>query len=536
MILRRRVTKRMGRIPVVVPCLLLAFGLATFILLDGPGALRQGNLDETILVHVIERSDFEAFVTEPGDVTSSSNVEVRCEVESRGSAGVTIVELCDEGTEVTTGDLLVQFDDSVLQNELIAQKIVVAKDKSAFIQAESNLANAERTLREYVDGLFQQECEVLESAVFVTEETLRRKELELASNRRMAAKGLINALQVSAGEFALEKSRKDVAASKRALDVFQRFTRERKVGEFNAEIEKQKANLEAAKFTLELSTQKLAELGEQIEHCTIRAPADGQVVYANERQRGEPVVIEEGSQIRFNQIVARLPDIKKMQVDVKINESHINRVGPTMRAEITLDADPVNTLYGEVKAVAPYPFPMRWHGAPLEYGVEIAIHDPPPSIRPGLRAKVKIFFEAEQSVLLVPLAAVIAHEGSHYCLVRDGQNWQASPIKIGPNNNNQVVILNGVAEGDQVALTPFRFIDRSDLPVAARDRVAQTPGLDQRDTTTSPGTPIQESHNGKAISQTTPNQSVEDQKEKNAGNTKQLTTAEVDADQTDPGT
>ena len=303
MILRRRVTKRMGRIPVVVPCLLLAFGLATFILLDGPGALRQGNLDETILVHVIERSDFEAFVTEPGDVTSSSNVEVRCEVESRGSAGVTIVELCDEGTEVTTGDLLVQFDDSVLQNELIAQKIVVAKDKSAFIQAESNLANAERTLREYVDGLFQQECEVLESAVFVTEETLRRKELELASNRRMAAKGLINALQVSAGEFALEKSRKDVAASKRALDVFQRFTRERKVGEFNAEIEKQKANLEAAKFTLELSTQKLAELGEQIEHCTIRAPADGQVVYANERQRGEPVVIEEGSQIRFNQIV-----------------------------------------------------------------------------------------------------------------------------------------------------------------------------------------------------------------------------------------
>ena len=528
---RRWAIKRIGRIPIIVPCLLVAIGIATLIFMYSPGALRQGNFDNTILVHVVERNDFEAFVTEPGDVTSSSNVEVRCKVKSRGSAGVTIVDLCEEGAKVTTGDLLVQFDDSVLQNELIAQKIEVAKDKSASIQSESNLANAERTLREYVDGLFQQEIEVLESAVFVTEEALRRKQLELASNRRMAAKGLINQLQVSASEFALEKSRKDVAASKRAIDVFRRFTRERKVGAFNAEIEKQKANLEAATFTLELSTQRLAELAEQIEHCTIQAPADGQVVYASKGQRGESVVIEEGSQIRFNQIIAKLPDIKKMQVDVKINESHINRVRLMMRAEITLDADPVNTLYGEVKTVAPYPFPMRWHGAPLEYGVEITIHDPPPSIRPGLRAKVKIFFEAEQSVLLVPLAAVIAHEKSHYCLVRDGQNWRASPIKVGPNNNNQVVVLDGISEGDEVTLTPFRFIERSDLPVAAPKGLAQTPELGQPNTITGQKTPVQ-----KTKGQKTKGRSANGQNNQNTRNTKQLTTTEAEADQADPGT
>ncbi|MCH1441115.1 MAG: HlyD family efflux transporter periplasmic adaptor subunit, partial [Rubripirellula sp.] len=201
------------------------------------------------------------------------------------------------------------------------------------------------------------------------------------------------------------------------------------------------------------------------------APAAGQVVYANERQRGEPVVIEEGSQIRFNQMVARLPDIKKMQVDVKINESHINRVSPGMQAEITLDADPEKLLFGKVKRVAPYPFPMRWHGAPLEYGVEVAIKDPPKTIRPGLRAKVKIFFEAETSVLQIPLAAVIAHEKSHYCLIRDGDGWRPTPITIGPNNNNQVVVTEGITEGDQVALTPFRFIQRSDLPTATKAAV-----------------------------------------------------------------
>ena len=463
----QRWSGRYGRVSIIIPAVLCGVILLLLTFNRKEGAW-PSQAEQTLLLHFVERSKFEAFVTEPGDIVSSSNVEVRCEVESRGSAGVTIVSLCEEGTEVETGDLLVQFDDSVLQNELIAQQIVVAKDKSALIQAESNLSNAERTLREYVEGLFQQEVETLESAVFVTEEDLRRKELERASHRRMASKGILNQLQVTAGEFALEKSRKDVAASKRALDVFKKFTRERKVGEFTAEIEKQKANVEAAKFTQKLSNQKLLEISEQIDHCTIRAPAAGQVVYANERQRGEPVVIEEGSQIRFNQMVARLPDIKQMQVDVKINESHINRVSPSMRAEITLDADPEKLLFGEVKHVAPYPFPMRWHGAPLEYGVEVAIKDPPPTIRPGLRAKVKIFFEAKDSVLQIPLAAVIAHEKSHYCLVRDGDDWEPTPIIIGPNNNNQVVVIEGITEGDQVALTPFRFIQRADLPAATK--------------------------------------------------------------------
>lgn len=471
----RRWTGRYGRVTVILPVIAGSI-ILLFFALDGMKDTWAPQAEQTLLLHSVERSKFEAFVTEPGDIVSSSNVEVRCQVESRGSAGVTIVSLCEEGTEVKKGDLLIQFDDSVLQNELIAQQIVVAKDKSALIQAESNLSNAERTLREYVEGLFQQEVEMLESAVFVTEEELRRKELELASNRRMAAKGILKPLQVSAGEFAVEKCRKDVAASKRALDVFKKFTRERKVGEFTAEIEKQKANVEAAQFTQKLSNQKLREISEQIAHCTIRAPAAGQVVYANERQRGEPVVIEEGSQIRYNQIVARLPDIKKMQVDVKINESHINRVTTGMRAEITLDADPEKQLSGTVNRVAPYPFPMRWHGAPLEYGVEVTIVNPPVTIRPGLRAKVKIFFEAEDAVLQIPLAAVIAHEDSHYCLVRDGENWNPTPITIGPNNNNQVVVIDGITEGDQVALTPFRFIQRADLPVSNKEN----PGIENQ--------------------------------------------------------
>ena len=445
---------------VVLTCLLAAGG---GLLLLSPGAPDEAN--QEILLHRVERSDFEAFVTEPGDVASSSNVDVRCQVKSRGSAGTAIVRICDEGTEVKEGDFLVQFDDSVLQNELIAQKIVVANDKSDLIQAESDLANAQRTLREYVEGLFEQQTELLESDVFVAEEDLRKKDLMLASSRRLASRGLTSLLQVKAAEFAVEKSKKDVAAANRALAVYRDFTREKLVGEYEANIKKQEAVQEAARFTLDLSQQKKLEIEEQIGHCLIVAPAAGQVVYNNERDRGQPLVIEEGAIIRDNQVIIRLPDIHNMQVDVKINESHVNRVKVGQPARIILDADPDNQLVGEVKTVAPFPFPMRWHGAPLEYGVEVRIIDPPPSIRPGLRAKVQIFFESQADVLQVPLASVIVHNAQHYCLIKEADGWRPQKVSIGPNNNNLVVVHEGLAIGDQVALTPFRHIDRSDLPV-----------------------------------------------------------------------
>ncbi|MBT6848949.1 MAG: hypothetical protein HOA14_16145 [Planctomycetaceae bacterium] len=55
------------------------------------------------------------------------------------------------------------------------------------------------------------------------------------------------------------------------------------------------------------------------------------------------------------------------------------------------------------------------------------------------------------------------HEESHYCLVRTDTGWDTRRVTIGTNNNTHVVIKNGISEGDVVTLTPFRFIQRSEL-------------------------------------------------------------------------
>jgi hypothetical protein len=55
------------------------------------------------------------------------------------------------------------------------------------------------------------------------------------------------------------------------------------------------------------------------------------------------------------------------------------------------------------------------------------------------------------------------HEESHYCLVRTDTGWDTRRVTIGTNNNTHVVIKNGISEGDIVTLTPFQFIQRSEI-------------------------------------------------------------------------
>ena len=87
-------------------------------------------------------------------------------------------------------------------------------------------------------------------------------------------------------------------------------------------------------------------------------------------------------------MVIRLPDFDKIQVDVKINEFHYKRVKPDNWVRIELDADPDHPLEGKVQEVAEAPYPVRWHGAPIEYGAMVTIINPSPALRPEWRAKV----------------------------------------------------------------------------------------------------------------------------------------------------
>ncbi len=413
-------------------------------------------------------------IVERGDVQSSNNVDVRCEVQMRSIAmGTAILEIVPEGTFVNEGDFLVRLDDSTLQNDLTLQELDCNASKAAVIQAQTAVETAKLTLAEYESGTFRQEEEQMQSEIFVAEENFRRAEEYLKYSDRLAAKGYVTPIQLEADKFAVEKAQKELDVANTKLAVLRNFTKVKMLKQLEAALRTAEANLQAQLENDSLETALLEKIKQQIARCTIKAPSSGQVVYANDaQQRGadDGVLIQEGRLVRERQVIIRLPNPKRMQVVAKVNESRIDLVRPGMTARILVDALPGMELKGRVRRVSEYPMQQlsAYTSHIKEYATEIEILDPPAGIRPGMTAQAAVIIEERETATQVPLQAVFEREGHYFCLLHNAATGlEARQVQLGPTNDKFVVVETGLTGGEQVVVTPRLFADRVAMPVPA---------------------------------------------------------------------
>lgn len=413
-------------------------------------------------------------VVERGEVESSSNVEIRCLVQSRSSAGTAIIQIVPEGKYVKEGDFLVKLDDSGLQADLVMQQIASNTSRAAVVAAQADFDATKLALQEYESGTFKQLEGGLESEEFVAKENLRRAEEYLRYSEKLAARGYVTEVQLEADRFAVEKARKELDASSTKLEVLHRYTKLKTVNRLKADVETMEARLKSLENSHKLDLERQKTLEEQLAHCVIKAPTSGQVVYANP-PNGDPIIAE-GKLIRERQIIIRLPDPKRMHVIARVNESRIDRVKKGMPVRIRLDAFPEQELQGTVRDISEYPLPaLTAYTTMKEYAAEIDIHDPPPGVRTGMTAQASIEIEKIERAVQVPLPAVLERGKRFFCLVPRGDQLTAQEVSVGSANEQSVIIEDGLSEGDQVLLAPQSYESSVTLPEAVAVARPQTP-------------------------------------------------------------
>ena len=425
------------------------------------------------ITHTVQLGLFENDVVERGEVESSSNVEVRCEVRARGGNGMTILEVVEEGTKVEKGDVLVRLDAAALEKEVVEQQIQCNSNQAAMIEARNTYEAAKIAEEEYVQGTYKQEEEQIESEIFIAEENLRRAREYLSYSQRLAARGYVTSQQLEGDQFAVKKAKTELSVAKTKLDVLQEYTKRKTLKTLQSDIKSAEAAWKSEESSYELELADLADLQAQVEKCVIRAPEAGQVVYANRQssRRESEFLVEPGASVRENQVLIRLPDPKKMQVKAKVNESQVTMIRAGMPASIRLDAFGDSLLEGEVTRVNEYPEPGGWYSSQVkEYATFIRILNPPPTLRPGLTAEVTIHVQRTDDALMVPVQAVYEHGRDLYAFRKIGENkWDAALLDAGSTNERFVHIKSGVEEGDIVAMNPRKLIDRVDLPEIVED-------------------------------------------------------------------
>lgn len=419
------------------------------------------------MMHTVARGNFSHEIIERGEIESASNVEVRCEVPSRGQPGTAILWIIPEGTYVKPGDKLVELDSSELEKEQTQQQIACNASASEAVKVKEELEAAEKAEEEYIKGIYPLERSRIKDKIFIAEESKRQAEETSEYTKGLAKRGYVTDLRVRKDTIAVKKSANELATAELELKVLDRFTKSRQLKEFESRKKTAQAALESAKASDLLEQEKLQRINDQIEKCTILAKEPGQVVYAHEDRWGNnnDMFIKEGTLVRDRQMIIRLPDPKRMQVKANIKEAAITMVKKGMPVKIRLDVFPDEELRGSVEKVNEYPASDSWWGSSAkEYQTTIKIISSYHDLKPGLTTEVKIEVESLQKVLQVPVQAIFEHGRQHYCIMGKDNEWRAQKVKIGSTNDKVVVICEGLKQGDQVVLGAFAYRDKVDLP------------------------------------------------------------------------
>jgi len=422
---------------------------------------------KNLLTHLVERGEFTDVVVEQGEVESSSNVEIRCEVKTRNSQGIAIIEVIDEGTRVKPGDILFRLDSSALEQDLVQQQIIRNTSEALMIQARNESEAATIAYTEYADGVFHQEEQRLQSQLFIAEENLRRAQEYAKYSERLASRGYVTVHQLEGDQFAVEKAKTELEVAKTELRVLQEFTKEKTLIQLGSDIKTTEAKWKSEQSSHQLELANLQEIEDQIEKCTVRAPKAGQAIHANETSRrgSEEFVVEPGALVREQQVVVRVPDPNRMQVRAKINESRVTSVKPGMKVRIRLDALGDEHFDGEVTRVNEYPEPGSWYSSEVkQYATFIEISDPPKSIRPGLTAEVQIEVDHREDVVTIPVQSIYERSDKFYCLVRRDDEWLPTEVQIATSNDRVAVIESGLNVGVDIALQPKPIADQRKRP------------------------------------------------------------------------
>jgi hypothetical protein len=244
--------------------------------------------------------------------------------------------------------------------------------------------------------------------------------------------------------------------------VLRNFTKVKTLTQMDTDIKTAEAKYQMDKSTHELDLQKLSEIQQQIDFCTIQAPSSGQIVHASIRDDDpeDSFIIEEGALIRERQIIARLPDPSKMQVEVRVKESRISQVDVGMPATITIDAIPGREFQGRVTKVNGFPEPNRWFNGAKEYLVAVELDQLDAGVRPGLTAQVSIHVERMRDVVQVPVQSVVQEGGRYYCLAAERGTLVAKEVEVGSSNGQFVVIQAGLGTNESVAVNPREWWDQ----------------------------------------------------------------------------
>ena len=379
----------------------------------------------------VKKGTFTEELDEVGNVKAVNSTNINAPNISYRYGGLKITKITSDGKEVAKGDTVILFDPSEIKKAIINA------------QQQLEIANAEL---EKLKATQQSEIEDLESDLEISRisQEISKINLEQAIYDSEVTKKEIN-LKLETANIALAHAKEQIENKKKIQQQ---------------EVYQKTLNIKQLKATLDDATRSVNSL-------YVISPTSGIAIIRDNWLTNQKWQV--GDQPWSGTSLIELPDMAAMMAEVKINEVDIAKVAPDLKAEIKPDAFSDSTFKGKVTTVANLAQNKDSKSKIKIFPVQIAIDRKSKNLLPGLTVSCKIIIREITDVLYIPVDAIFKDQMNDYVYVRTNSGFSKKSVKIGPVNSDFAIVLEGLKENEELALTD-PYLNKEESKAVAKNK------------------------------------------------------------------
>ncbi len=456
---------------------------------------------EVTTVKIEVRPELRSTVTSSGEVRPIQFMNLTSEVQGR------IEEITKkEGDVVQKGEVLVRLDPNQLESSTDAQLAAYQSAQDDVRSTQTQVAAAQNNLAQAQQALNQAQVAIdsARQGVITSQTEVDRAQVEFnAANRELRRnEQLLESGVISRQEFDSAKDRVETARS--GLDTAKARLESQRIAVKDAQ-----SRLAAQEVAVRDARRAVNTASINVSSSQSRADQQAAVLRGSKSQRDKSVVVAP-----INGVIAEIPskvgtfavaglsttalltiaDMSEINVEVKVDETEIDKVAVGQKAKIKVDAFGDQEIEGEVLQKTPLAVGKSQTTGGLstninvqeakEFRVVIRLVNLSPdmqsSLRPGMSATAEITTKTENNVIAVPLQAIVEKkpEGSPspesnpnaaspmdrpkaqkgVYVLEDGKA-KFVPVETGITGEADIQITSGLSEGQEVITGPSKILN-----------------------------------------------------------------------------
>jgi HlyD family secretion protein len=365
-----------------------------------------------------QRVDFPLIISATGTLEAARSVSIT-PPKIRNERRFKIMRMVAEGTDVSEGDFLLEFDTTDIASRL--------KDETANFQ---NVQEQRQKKRSDSDIQLKNLKLSLEQA----KSDLEKLEVKLSSQV-----DLISGIEI-------EKIRLQRDAAKLNVEFLEK---------------KVKYKSESGQLDLQISRsneshyrKRMDDLMDAMDSYTVRAPVSGVVIYKRDWNNEAKEV---GSNVFVMDAVMEIPDLSSIRAKVQIDEIDSGKVKIGQEANVTVDAVQGKSFSGTVSTIgtilkqASFDRPQKVN----EIYVDLKGADMK-QLRPGMNIKAQVRVGQYSQVVVIPLSSIQERDGRSFVQVWQPKtrSFEWREISLKTNDGLTAVVDSGLNATEKIRAKP----------------------------------------------------------------------------------